>query len=93
MNKNELIAAVAEKTGVMRGEVVSVLNAFSDTIDEQVRAGNEVTIPGLGKLKVVERPGRQGRNPATGEPVTIPSKKAPRIVFSAHMKAVANGDI
>lgn len=92
MNKYELIAAVAEKTGVMRGEVVRVLNAFSDTIDEQVRAGNEVTIPGLGKLKVVERPGRQGRNPATGEPVTIPAKKAPRFVLSSHIKAAANGD-
>ena len=73
MTKSQIVSALAEKTGLAKAQVDRLL-------DEQAKlayaeAKNKFTIPGIGKLVLVNRKARVGRNPATGEQIQIPAKK------------------
>ena len=71
MNKTELVSAVAEKSGQPKNAVEEVLGALGDVIGDAVVAGDKVTVPGLLTAEKVDRAERQGRNPQTGESMTI----------------------
>lgn len=77
MRKQELVRAVAEAT--KQSDTVSnqAVNAVFSAIEDSLSQGDEVTISGFGSFKVVERSARQGRNPQTGEPMTIGARKSP----------------
>ncbi len=77
MSKAEIISALAEKTGLARTQVESVLDALAELSYREARNG--FVVPGIGKLVLVERGARQGRNPKTGEPIAIPARKAVKI--------------
>ena len=81
MNKTELTAALAEKTGFGKKDAEKALNAFVDVVAEALAEGNRVQIVGFGSFEVKERPARVARNPRTGEEITIEASKAP--VFKA----------
>ena len=81
MNKTELIAALAEKTGSGKKDAEKALNAFVDVVTEALAEGNRVQIVGFGSFEVKERAARTARNPRTGEEITIEASKAP--VFKA----------
>lgn len=78
MTKLELVARAAEKAGVTKKEAEKVLNAVLSTIEEAVRAGEEVRIVGFGSFQVVKRAERKGINPKTKEEIVIPAKKVVR---------------
>jgi DNA-binding protein HU-beta len=71
--KTQIIAALAEDTGLSKKEVISVIDSMVNMAYKEAKVG--FTIPGLGKLVVVNRKARDGRNPATGEKIRIPAKK------------------
>ena len=71
MNRAELVSAVAEKSGQPKNAVEEVLGVLGDVIGDAVVAGDKVTVPGLLTAERVERSERQGRNPQTGESMTI----------------------
>ena len=73
LSKSKVIEAIAEKSGTQKNDVKSVLEALAEVA--YAEAANGFTIPGIGKLVIVDRKERQGRNPATGEPITIPAKR------------------
>ncbi len=75
MNKTELIAAVAE-AGLTKAQADTAVNAVIAKISDTLAAGEDVTLIGFGTFSVKERAERQGRNPATGEAMTIPAGKA-----------------
>ena len=81
MNKTELIAALAEKTGSGKKDAEKALNAFVDVVTEALAEGNRGQIVGCGAFEVKERAARTARNPRTGEEITIEASKAP--VFKA----------
>ena len=81
MNKTELIAAVAEKTGMTKKDAERVVSVTFDTIARELQKGEKVQISGFGSFEVKERSARVGRNPHTKEAVQIPASKAP--VFKA----------
>lgn len=81
MTKQELIDSIANKTGQSKKDIEASLQALSDTITETLQDGGDVTIPHVGKLTVKEKAARNGRNPKTGEGITIPAKRVP--AFSA----------
>ena len=81
MNKTELIAAVAEKTGTTRKDTEKTVNAMLDLIGEELAAGNRVQLVGFGVFETKHREPRIGRNPRTKEPVEIPASTVP--VFKA----------
>ena len=81
MNKTELVAAVAEKTGLSKKDSEKAVNAAFDSITEALAAGEKVQLVGFGAFEVKERNARVGRNPKTKETIEIPASKYP--VFKA----------
>ena len=77
MNKTELIAAVAEKAGLTKKDVEKAISATLETVKEEVAKGGKVQVVGFGTFEVRERAERKGRNPQTGEAITIPATKVP----------------
>ena len=77
MNKNELISAVAEATGISKKDTAAVIGATLDKIAEAMVAGNKVQLIGFGTFETRERGERIGKNPRTGEEVKIAACKAP----------------
>lgn len=77
MNKTELIAAAAEKAGVSKKEAEAVVTAALDTIAAALKENEKVQLVGFGSFEVKARAEREGRNPATGETITIPASKIP----------------
>jgi len=81
MNKAELIDAIREQTQASQKQIDAILSATLDTIVEAVSSGDKVALVGFGSFEVKERQAREGRNPQTGDKMTIPATKVP--VFSA----------
>jgi DNA-binding protein HU-beta len=90
MNKRELTAAVAERTGTTIKAAEEHVAAFFAVIGDTVASGEQVAITGFGKFERVQRPERQSRNPATGERITVPATYAPKFrageVFKSNVK-------
>ncbi|MER0171954.1 MAG: HU family DNA-binding protein [Nitrosomonas sp.] len=78
MNKTELIEAVATRSKTTKAQTTAMLNELLEVIQETMANGNDVQLVGFGTFSVTERAGREGRNPATGETMTIPAKKVVR---------------
>lgn len=68
-----------------------VKDDFVAEVTEMLKRGEEVAIPGIGTLSVIDKAERPGRNPFTGEAITIPAKKAPKFVPAGALKAAVNG--
>ncbi|AVH63825.1 MULTISPECIES: HU family DNA-binding protein [unclassified Nostoc] len=81
MNKGELVDAVAAKTNITKKQADEVISAFLSVVTEAVANGEKVTLIGFGSFERRERSEREGRNPKTNEPMTIPATKVP--AFSA----------
>jgi len=78
MNKTELIAVVANRAGVTQKVAEEVVKAFTDTISETLgRRGEKVVVTGFGTFEVRHRVQRSGKNPRTGEVITVPAQKTP----------------
>lgn len=75
MNKTELIEAVATRSNTTKAETTAMLNGLLEVIQETIASGNDVQLVGFGTFSVTERASREGRNPSTGETITIPAKK------------------
>ena len=81
MNKTELVAAMAETSGLSKKDCETALNAFASEVEKALKSGDKVQLVGFGSYEVKTRAARTGRNPKTKEPIEIPASKAP--VFKA----------
>lgn len=81
MNKMELVAAIAEKTGITKKSADESLKALIDTVTDALVKGDKVQLVGFGSFEVRKRAARKGRNPQTKEEIKIPASKSP--VFKA----------
>ena len=86
MNKTELIAAVAEKTGLTKKDAERVINATVDSITESMVKGDKVQISGFGIFEVKARDARVGRNPRTKQTIQIPATRLPAFKASKTLK-------
>ena len=77
VNKTELINAAAEAAQVTKKDAAAVVNAVLDTIAQTLADGDKVQLVGFGNCEIRERKARQGKNPRTGEAVTIAACKVP----------------
>lgn len=90
MSKKLTIETIAERSGVPKKTVETVLTHLAHLTETELRIGNEVVLPGVGKFKAMATKPRTGRNPATGESVEIPAgKKVKFTAASTFKKAVA----
>jgi DNA-binding protein HU-beta len=78
MNKQELIAVVADQTGLARADTARVVEGVLDTITTQLKKGGEVRLVGFGNFSVSRRKASTGRNPRTGEPMNIKATNQPK---------------
>jgi len=90
MNKNELASAIADKTGLAKGDATTALEAVFSTIEETLSSGGDVRLPGFGNFTVQQRAATTGRNPLTGAPVDIPAKKVPKFSAGKGLKDAVN---
>jgi len=77
MTKAELIDAIAEKTGLTKRDVGEVVETLFETVKSELARGEKVQLIPFGSFEVRERQSREGRNPKTGERLTIPARRVP----------------
>jgi DNA-binding protein HU-beta len=87
MNRSELVAAVAAKTGHSQAAVNGVVDAIFDVVSSQVARGNKVTIPGWVAFARTHRAARQGRNPQTGATIQIAASNSVKVTAGSKLKA------
>ncbi len=90
MNKTELIAAVAEKAEISKKDAERAVKAFTDVVSEELVNGGKIQLVGFGTFEVSERPAREGRNPRTGETMTIAATKTPKFKVGKALKDMVN---
>ena len=90
MNKTELIAAMAEQAEISKKDAEAALKAFTDVVAEELKANGKVQLVGFGTFEVSERAAREGRNPQTGESMTIAASKAPKFKAGKALKDMIN---
>ena len=90
MNKSELIAAMAAKTGETKKNAEASLNALIDVVTETLVKGDKVQLVGFGSFEVRKRAARKGRNPQTKEEIKIPASKAPVFKAGKALKDLVN---
>ena len=90
MNKTELIAAVAEKAELSKKDAEKALKAFTDVVAEELVKGEKIQLVGFGTFEVAEREEREGRNPKTGEKMTIAASRSPMFKAGKALKDMVN---
>ena len=90
MNKSELIKHIATTASITQDQADMALQAFMATVTEQLKTGGEVALVGFGTFKVTERAERTGRNPKTGEAITIAAAKVPTFKSGKGLKEAVN---
>ena len=90
MNKSELVAAIAEKAELSKKDAEKAVKAFTDTVAEQLKAGEKIQLVGFGTFEVAERAARTGKNPQTGAAIKIPASKAPKFKAGKALKETVN---
>lgn len=91
MNKAQLVASIAEKSGLTKKDAEAALNAFMKSVEESLVGGDKVSLVGFGTFDVRQRKARQGRNPRNPEQVIeIPASKAPVFKAGKALKDMVN---
>ena len=90
MNKTELVAAVAEQAGLSKKDAEAAVKAFTDVVAEALKAGDKIQLVGFGTFEGSERAAREGRNPRTGETMTIEASKTPKFKAGKALKDLVN---
>ena len=90
MNKTELVAAMADQTGLTKKDVEAALKAFTDVVSGELKKGGKVQLVGFGTFEVSERAAREGRNPQSGAPMKIAASKAPKFKAGKALKDMVN---
>jgi DNA-binding protein HU-beta len=91
MNKQELVAAVAEQVGLTKKDAEKFLSSFENVITKALVEGKKVQLVGFITIDVAERAEREGRNPQTGQPMKIAASKAPRFKAGKNLRDAVNG--
>lgn len=90
MNKAQLIDAIATKADLSKASAARALDAFTGAVTDTLAAGDKVSLTGFGNFEVKARSERQGRNPATGEAMTIAASKLPAFKAGKSLKDAVN---
>ena len=90
MNKNDLIAAVSAKAEMSKSDVTNVIDATLEIIGKSLKKGADVRLVGFGTFYLTSRKASQGRNPRTGEAITIAASKVPKFKAGKALKDSVN---
>lgn len=90
MNKNDLVAVVATAASLTKADAAKAVDGVFDAITEALKKGDEVRLVGFGTFNVAERAESEGRNPRTGDKITIPASKQPKFKAGKGLKDAVN---
>ena len=90
MNKSELIQHIATAAGINKTQATAALQAFETAVIDSLANGETLELKGFGTFKITDRAERQGRNPKTGETLTIPATKSPTFKAGKAFKDAVN---
>ena len=90
MNKNDLVSAVAESSGLTKADAGRAVDSVFDSIASALKSGGDVRIVGFGTFSVAQRAATTGRNPRTGETIQIKASKQPKFKAGAPLKDAVN---
>ncbi len=90
MNKNDLVAAVADSTGLSKSDAAKAVDSVFDEITTALTNDDEVRLVGFGSFSVANRAASQGRNPRSGEPMQIPASRQPKFKAGKGLKSAVN---
>jgi DNA-binding protein HU-beta len=86
MTKSDFVDRVASESGLSKKDAGAAVDAVISTIEGALKGGEEVSFTGFGKFHVANRGAREGRNPRTGDTMTIPASKVPRFTAGSGLK-------
>ena len=86
MTKSDFVDKVASESGLSKKDAGAAVDAVINTIEDSLKKGEEVSFTGFGKFHVANRGAREGRNPRTGETMTIAASKVPRFTAGSGLK-------
>ena len=90
MNKTELVAAIADQAGLSKKDAEKAVKAFTETVSKELKKKGKVQLVGFGTFEVAKRAAREGRNPQTGEAMTIAASKTPKFKAGKALKDLVN---
>lgn len=91
MNKNDLVAKVADSSELSKADAGKAVDAVFEAITSSLSGGDEVRLVGFGTFSVANRAASKGRNPRTGDPIDIPASKQPKFKAGKGLKDAVNG--
>ena len=90
MNKNDLVAAVASRSGLSKADTAKAVDGVIDSITSSLSGGTEVRLVGFGTFSVSRRAATTGRNPRSGERIQIPASNQPKFKAGKALKSAVN---
>jgi DNA-binding protein HU-beta len=90
VNKNDLVASVAEAADISKADAAKAVDATFDAVSSELSGGGEVRLVGFGTFSVADRRASTGRNPRTGETIQIPASKQPKFKAGKALKDAVN---
>lgn len=90
MNKSQLIEKIAHSADISKADAGKALDAFTETVTEELKGGGDVALIGFGSFSVGDRAARTGRNPQTGEAIDIAAAKVPKFKPGKALKDAVN---
>lgn len=90
MNKSELVAAMADQAELSKKDAEKALKAFVDVVTDELKKGGKIQLVGFGSFEVTQRAAREGINPLTKKPMSIPASKAPKFKAGRALKDTVN---
>ena len=90
MNKNDLVAAVSDKSDLSKADATKAIDAVFDCISDELKSGGDVRLVGFGTFSVAQRAASMGRNPRTGEAIKIAASKQPKFKAGKGLKDAVN---
>jgi len=90
LNKNDLIAAVVDATGLTKADATKAVDGVLESVTGALKSGDEVRLVGFGTFSVAKRAASTGRNPRTGESIKIPASKQPKFKAGKALKDAVN---
>lgn len=90
MNKTELVSSISSKSGLSKADSKKALDAVVEAIVDALKGGDKVSLVGFGTFSVAKRPARQGINPLTKKPLSIPAKKVAKFKAGSDLDGAIN---
>ena len=90
MNKNDLVAAVADKSGLSKADTTKAVDSVFDCITDELKSGGDVRLVGFGTFNITKRAASMGRNPRTGEAIKIAASNQPKFKAGKGLKDAVN---